>query len=193
MEKWVQLPLERHQIEPLRVIADGAVQTVDFAEGRLLPVLIIDTTARPDVEEHVRLHQGRIEGDVKTTWCKVPQAELALLLELSGPSATKALIGFDLSKQSSLVDHIVQSRGLYLQPGRPGDRVKDTFDKPKIIVEVAASGFDERWDKMFLEAIASRFVSSGLGRKMAKTAAREHIVTWRQFTKHRIRRPAITR
>ena len=47
--------------EPVPIVADGAIMSKGVADGKLVPLLIIDTTERPDIEEvasyseHVRL------------------------------------------------------------------------------------------------------------------------------------------
>lgn len=45
------------------IVADGAIAS-QVADGRMTPLVIIDTTDRPDVEELVRLHNHLSPGDV---------------------------------------------------------------------------------------------------------------------------------
>jgi hypothetical protein len=185
-KKWVNLPLKPHQAKPVRVVGDGAIQTVNVAEGRLLPVLIIDAQQRPDIVEHVRLHQHSGSGDVKTTWCKLQDTDVGLLLQFSAPSETTLVISFDVLKQHSVIDLIIQSRGLYLQCGKPGDRLKDTINDPKVVVEVAESGFDKTWEKILLGAVRENLKALGSDGRTAKRLAPEHVATMRKIGSRRL-------
>ena len=71
------------------------------------------------------------------------------------------------------MEQILQNRGLYVQPGRPGDRLKDDPQKPKIIVEVADTGFKVTWDKLFLAHAALKLRRKGMKRGEAMRAAKE--------------------
>src|SRR3989442_15728179 len=48
---------------------------------------------------------------------------------------------FDIEKYGGLVDQIIHSEGVYIQPGRPGDRLSTTFDNPRVLAEVTSRAF----------------------------------------------------
>jgi hypothetical protein len=52
----IKLSHEREK-EALRIVADGAIASRGVGEGRLIPLVILDTSSRPDVEEYIRPHQ----------------------------------------------------------------------------------------------------------------------------------------
>lgn len=184
--RWTNLPLAPHQARPVRVVGDGAIQSEGVADGRFLPVLIIDTTDRPDIVEHVRLHKNSGTGDVETTWCKLEESDVGLLLSFKAPTKTSLILTFNVSKQYSLIDLVVQSRGLYLQCGKQGDRLRDTLDKPKIAIEVAKSGFDQPWEKLLLSTVRQQLKVSGIDGRTAKRTALEHVHQMRRLASLRL-------
>jgi len=59
------------------------------------------------------------------------------------------------------VDQIIHSEGVYIQPGRPGDRLSTTFDNPRVLAEVPSREFQAEWDRMLRKAMRKRFQSTG--------------------------------
>jgi hypothetical protein len=53
---------------PVRIVADGAIAAGPIGDGRLIPLLILDTTERSDLEEFIRVHQFLSPGDVNFQW-----------------------------------------------------------------------------------------------------------------------------
>ena len=52
----------------VQVVGDAAIAASPFVEGRLVPLVIVDTSGRPDLEELVRVHKHLPPGDVETQW-----------------------------------------------------------------------------------------------------------------------------
>src|SRR5262245_50724883 len=131
------------------IVADAAIATGGIAEGRLLAVLILDTSQRPDIDELVRLHEYMPPGDVGCQWASlhgINDDSIALVLEFERPAELKVILEFEVRERGALVDLILRGRGFYLQPGRPGDRLKTAFERPRILVDIPDTGFDEQWD-----------------------------------------------
>ena len=62
----IQHPVEA---EPVPIVADASVATVAIGDGRMIPLLILDTSKRPDIEDMVKAHlHMRSQGDVNTRW-----------------------------------------------------------------------------------------------------------------------------
>lgn len=169
---------------PLRVIADAAVATVNVGDGRLIPLLIIDASERPDIQELVRVHAHVSPGDVECQWGQLEGSEgkVNLILSFKRPAEMIAILEFDITKEGGIVDIIVHARGLYIQPGRDGDRLSTTPDAPKILVEVPDTGFSQIWDDMFHRFIMKDLRRNGLSRQQAKQAASRFIEEWRRFS-----------
>jgi hypothetical protein len=108
------------------IVGDAAIATVGIGHGRLIPLIIIDTTNRPDLAEVIEAQVHLPAGDVVVQWGSLPKRHdhIALLLKFQRPTERAAVIEFDIAKQSILIEHILQSNGLYIQAGKVGDRLK---------------------------------------------------------------------
>ncbi|MCP6727519.1 MAG: hypothetical protein KJI69_05925 [Patescibacteria group bacterium] len=96
------------------------------------------------------------------------------------------MIHFDLSKQYSLIDFIVRAQALYIQPGRPGDKITNSLERPRLIVEVPDMGFSNDWDIMLLAVLTKKLRTQGLSRQRARADARELILKWRTLSDFRM-------
>jgi len=71
MEKWQkkELPIRnKAEKEPVPIVSDASVAMQGTADGRIIPVLIIDTSLRPDIEDMIQAHKHIGAGDVKSAW-----------------------------------------------------------------------------------------------------------------------------
>lgn len=71
-DKWHReaIPV-RHpaEAEAVPVVADAGIATVGVGDGRMIPLLILDTSQRPDIEDMVKAHHAVDgQGDVKAQW-----------------------------------------------------------------------------------------------------------------------------
>ena len=157
----------------------------------MIPVVIIDTTSRPDIDATVLAHLDFGGGDVCSMWpvchsCFGAQY-VRLVLRMSGPSDCLIILKFDLERYGMTVDQIFHSQGVWIQPGRPGDRVRATLENPRLLVEVPTNReFGHNWEAMFRKSIVKRFRKNGMGRSAAKRAATEFIPKWREMFHRRI-------
>ncbi len=171
------MPL-RHpsEADPVPIAGDGMVATGIQSYGRWIPVLILDTSSRPDIETLVRAHGELGPGDAISGWTFKTRlgfglAAPKLVLRFTKPSQCIVMVEFDLEKQGILVDQILWAKGVYLQPGRPGDRLATTFDTPRILVEVTANGaFAKRFRSARKKALFRSFRDKGMSRTDAKNA-----------------------
>ena len=53
---------------PIRIVADGAISTGIVGDGRMLPVLILDATERPDIHAFIAMQRDSEAGDVHVQW-----------------------------------------------------------------------------------------------------------------------------
>jgi hypothetical protein len=61
-----------HQ-NPVPIVADAAIATEWMGDGRLIPLIIVDTTDRLDLEEFIRIHQYASPGDAGSQWATLAQ------------------------------------------------------------------------------------------------------------------------
>ena len=181
---FVELHHEREK-DALCVVADGAIAHPGVGEGRLIPLVILDTNRRPDLEEYIRLHQFVSPGDVKCQWGQLIDHKntVALILSFSRPAELVAIIEFALQRNHGmLVEQILATKALYVQAGRNGDRLKHDMNLPKVVLEVPDTGFRKFWDKIFLRHTTAGLRERGLNRADAKQAAKRAIEEMRKFS-----------
>lgn len=171
--------------DALRIVADGAIATVGVGEGRLIPLVILDTSSRPDLEEYIRVHQFVGVGDVRCQWGRLITHDntVALVLSFLRPAELVAIVEFDLQRNHGvLVEQVLATKALYIQCGRDGDRLNQAIDKPKVILEVPDTGFQGKfWDKIYSRVTAAKMRERGLNRADAKRAAQESIKELRKL------------
>ena len=178
---------EAHETAPVPIVRDGAIATEQVLGGRLVPVLILDTSQRPDVAELIRVHQFLSPGDVASVWGyrSVRARTVGLVLDFLRPSQLKILLKFDITGQGLLVDSILDARAVCLQDGMTGDRLATTMDHDRMIVEVTAS--PPKWNRLLRRELERDFRRKGSTRRQASEAAERTISKWRHLQKMRIK------
>jgi hypothetical protein len=173
------------------IVGDGAIATKSIGEGRIVPLIIFDEEARPDLAELVRIQQESEPGDADSQWGAVENAKnaVALIVKFRRPMEITAVFQFDLNKYDGFVDQIISAKTVYLQGGRPGVRLKHNLNAPKMFVEIPDTGFRPFWDNIFYRNAVRRMREGGLNRQQAKQAARQYIEGWRKFGATRVGNP----
>lgn len=153
----------------------------------MFPVLILDAREHPRLVELVQAHKTSPPGDVEIRWCTIKGQpdSVGLLLSFQRPMNYECVVLFSLGKQAVLVDQILSTQGCYLQPGQPGDRLRNTYDSPRILIEVPLTGFEEKWEGMFDKVLTRQARQAGLGRQAARRAAESMKAEWRQLGRFR--------
>jgi hypothetical protein len=173
---------------PLKIVGDAGIAAPDVGNGRMIPLVILDTGSRPDIAEFIRVHKFSGPGDVTTQWGATDDVgkKVVLVLSFSRPSELVAIIEFDIVRYGVIVEQILSSRALYLQAGKPGDRLIHNFEVPKIIVEIPDTQFRPIWDKLYHKATVAKLREAGLNRQQAKQVARTNIAEIRKATEIRV-------
>jgi hypothetical protein len=181
---FIELSHEREK-DALRIVADGAIAHPGVGEGRLIPLVILDTSSRPDLEECIRVHQYVGAGDVKCQWGQLIGHDntVALVLSFSRPAELVVIVEFDLERHHGvLVEQVLGTKALYIQAGREGDRLKHDVNLSKVILEVPDTGFRGMfWDKIYSRYTAAKMRERGLSRADANRAAKESIKEQRKL------------
>ena len=166
--------------------------TATFGEGRMIPVLILDTSTRADFEKLISFQvSANILGDAESVWTfkkrRRDTTRPQLVLNFSKPSQLLLIIEFDLPRQGVLVDQILLSHGVSLQPGRPGDRLKNTIKNPRIYIEIIRNEiFREQFEKVYKKAILRYFRQNGMSRVAARRAVNTYLRKTREFLQQRL-------
>jgi len=183
--KIVKLEAHPHQRKPVRIVADGAIGSRGIFGGHIIPVLILDTSERPDIEEVIRVHSATLEaGDMICQWGELNEHKgfIALIIRFVRPIETMLILEFDIAKQGIFIEQALTGRGLYLQAGREGDRYIHDIARPKVLMEIPDTGFRQTWDSLFHKYLTKEYRARGLGRAEAKRASKAAIVELRRLT-----------
>ncbi|WP_327696948.1 hypothetical protein [Streptomyces sp. NBC_00459] len=159
-------------------------------DGRLIPVLIVDTTARPDLDELVRVHQYVSSGDCKSQWGTTLGGENQVLLHLEfiRPAPMTVTLGIDVASRGILIDSILMTQALYLLPGRPGDRFMTKQNDPRVLLEIPRGDFVVVWEKILRSVMRKKFRDRGFDRPGARAATEEFILKMRELTGFRLKK-----
>ncbi|WP_329060426.1 hypothetical protein [Amycolatopsis sp. NBC_01480] len=176
----------------LEVVSDGMFAARDVGNGRLIPVLGIDTDPYPEVDRLIRLHKNSAPGDVVTQWAtSVPTSlreKQQVLLEMRFERPLEILFGvvFRLPFHAALVDQIVAVNGAYLMSGHVGEGLFDVFNAGRILAEIPSEAFESHWNKMYPATVAGQFRSMGANRSEAKKKADIFVQDFRKFGSFRM-------
>jgi hypothetical protein len=164
-------------------VADAAVATNTVGDGRFIPLVILDTTVRPDIAELIAIHEKVPPGDVVSAWGEIiggPKDHLALFMHFKRPMELDMAINFDLRHQGSIVELALRTRAIYLQAGKPGDRLLYTFESSRMIAELRGEMPAKLWEDLWRIAIKNRLRSDGLRNGEAKKKASQYIEQMRE-------------
>jgi hypothetical protein len=183
---------DAREMRPVRIVADAVVSTRGRHGGRLLPLLLIDATDRPDIAELIRVHESLGPGDVKVQWGKIEakghQGTVALFLTFIRPLEVFVVLEFNIAKQGFLIDQTLVGNGIYLAEAQgEDDRLKKNPDRPKVLVEVPDTGFGNTWNDIFHKHLERYYRSNGLNRSQSRQAARSVIEEWRKLGRFKMR------
>jgi hypothetical protein len=188
--KTIEIRVHPHESRPVRIVADAIASTRGRQGGRMLPVLLLDTSQRPDLAEYIRVHRSFEPGDVNTQWGQVAGHEgtVALFLTFIRTMELFVVLEFETARQGILVEQTLRGRGLYLaQAESEDDRLMMNPDRLTVIVEVPDTGFDKTWNDLFHKYLAWDFREKEMSRSESRRAARSAIEELRKFGSLRMR------
>lgn len=163
----------------LKIVSDAVISRLHVVNGKNVPLIIVDTTDLPEVERAILTRPTEKDGHANTKWGKsVDDKYITLVFSFLDPVPIDFFVSFNAEKQGGLVDLIIHSQLLYLQPGKPGDRLSSTMSSPRLLVEVPSRHFTKEWNLIFQRVMAKRFIKMGLKKKDAKKAALDFHKEW---------------
>lgn len=179
-------PKVKASLPVVHIVGDGAMANADISHGRVVPWLIVETRAVPELPEIINAHATGLPGDILTDWGEAAawrDSRLLLHLKFVRPISSEFAIVFEMPKHAGLVDQAVTSRAVYLQAGNVGDRVTTTPDAPRLLVEVARhDAFARRWEYLFPRIMAKQLRSEyGVSSSESRRLGAEAVVEWRKF------------
>ncbi len=168
------LGFKPEQLEPVPLVDIKSVSVEGYSEGKFLPILIIDTTSRPDIAELVEFHQQTSSGDVEFHWGSreirrslgAPRKldTIALYLEFKRPSSVKFILEFNIADQGGLIENILLANVICLQPGKEGDQFAQDMNKDRIFAELHPTGFESEWPRLWRKSLIRKYRKLGLNK-----------------------------
>lgn len=178
-----------HPFESLTpIVADGAMSFPFFGDGRLIPALVLDCDKNNAILNMFFLDEtGSPPGDVKSTWARSKHNSdfVYLMLDFLRPVETQIVIPFELIKQGGLVDGIINSRGVYLQPKEVGLTVSAGVGKEQKLIEIPATATFPDWDSVYRNRMIKHFKSQGASKNEAQITFDAHICRLRELWSRR--------
>lgn len=178
-----------HLEPPLKVVADAAMGATGLGDGRMIPLVIVDTTWRPDIDDLLKIHEQTPPGDATTQWAQLLDTphHVLLVVKFVRPVEKAFTIDFDVKQRGGVVDQAMHTRAIYIQGGRPGDRFVTTVSAPRILMELGAGGFENEWEKLWFKALVAGYRERGVTRGEAKQMAKQHMAEFRENLRMRVR------
>ena len=147
----------------LPIISNAAIASPKIADSHFIPILIVDTSNHKAIDDVVNLHDYYESGDLDSTWAiDENNKDIYLFLEFKKPVRVEATLKFDILQYGGLVDTIMSTRIMYLQPGKEGDRYSNTEDNPRISMEIPDTSLRSIWSEKWKKATIKDLRSTGL-------------------------------
>jgi hypothetical protein len=181
------MKLQRVNLTTFSIVEDGLMSSESLAEGRFIPVIVIDVQGNKEIEELIKLHNNIVSGDVTMTWAKDFYSRKKIIFRLAFHKPMEVVFGieFKLDSDYSIIDGMIESKGLALQTGKKGEKVSSKLEDPKILIEVPEMGFKEKWNEMLLSTVRKNIRKKGASKRESLVLAKNHIVEMRKFWKMR--------
>lgn len=170
------------------IVGDAAIASSEL-EGRLVPVLIVDASQRPEVAELIRVHSFLPPGDATSVWAVSQDDDdtVFLVLRFARPMELEMMLRFSITRQPLLVEAVLASGGLCLQTGVAGDRLITSMDANRLFIDVPDSGFRPVWDRLLLERLTTDAARRlRVPRRRARAIAEELVTKIRKVTEFRM-------
>jgi len=170
-----------HELEtrPAKIVSEPA--RVYMRNGKLIPLVVIDTIERPDIDSLFASYTPETVGDVAIQWGRrdgAPKGTVTLYIQFIAPVKQLLILDFEIVRQGQVVDGILRTRELYLQGVRSGDT--DTqVQSSKVRVVVPDTRFDAIWEELLIDELAQRSKALGATDQHARFLAQESIRRWR--------------
>ena len=170
-----------HELEtrPARIVSEPA--RVYMRDGKLVPLVIIDTDERPDIDSLFASYTPETVSEVAIQWARrdgAPKGTVTLSIQFIAPVKQHLLLDFEIVRQGLVVDGILRTRELYLQGVRAGEAGAQVRS-PKLRVVVPDTQFDGIWEDLLIHELAERSKALGASDHHARFLAQESIRRWR--------------
>jgi len=151
-------------------------------DGKLVPLVAIDTTERPDIEALFAAYTPQTVGDVAIQWGQrdgAPKGTVTLFIQFTAPTKLLLILDFEIVRDGFVVDQILRLAELYLE----GVIRKNQMDTPtrwsRVRVVVPDTKFGPIWEELLVAELAAQPKALGATERQARLLAMDAIRRWR--------------
>lgn len=172
-----------HELEtrPAKIVSEPERVCMRPEDARLVPLVVIDTRERPDLDSLFASYAPETVGKVAIQWGRrdgAPKGTVTLHIHFIAPVKQLLMLDFEIVRHGVLVDGILRARELYLQGTQSGDA--DTqLQSNKVRVVVPNTQFDGIWEELLIDELVQRSKALGATDLHARFLAQESIRRWR--------------
>jgi len=170
------------ETQAARVISDVGMAALRESDGKVVPLIQIDATGRPDILALFAAHGPGVVGETSCQWGfrkGAPQRTVTLFVNFRAPARLLLFMDFDVVLQGFLVEEILRANELYVQAIRPVDADAVPTSTSRILVTVPDTGFQPIWSELLSEQMTRELQNRGLSTNQAKARAEEIVRGWR--------------
>ena len=132
------------------VTGTAALSVIGVANGRTVPVVIIQPDEEKIIDAAINAHSGISGGTCESQWgCTYDRNTILLHLEFTTPVAVKIIIPLDIIGNGATIDQIIHTQCMYLMTGEPGTKLSQNLRKERILLEVPSRDFVNEWRKLY--------------------------------------------
>lgn len=132
------------------VVNTAALSAVGVANGRTVPVVILQSDEEKKIDAVINAHSGISGGNCKSQWgCTYDRNTILLHLEFTEPVVVKIIIPLDIIQNGATIDQIIHTQCLYLMTGNPEMKLAQNLCKERILLEVPSREFADEWRKLY--------------------------------------------
>ena len=168
------------ETRPAKIVSEP--ERVYMRDGKLIPLVVVDTNERPDIDSLFASYTPETVGDVAIQWGRrdgAPKGTVTLNIQFIAPVKQFLMLDFEIVRQGLVVDGILRTRELYLQGIRSGGEADTQAPSPKVRVVVPDTKFDGIWEELLIAELVQRSKALGASDDHARFLAEESIRRWR--------------
>ena len=170
------------ETRPAKIVSEPGRAYMRPEDGKLIPLVWIDTSERPDIEALLASYKPDTIGDVTIQWGRrdeAPKGTVTLFIRFIAPVELLLILDFEVVRQGMVVDEILRTRELYLQGIRPTTQADAQIRSPKVRVVVPDTRFGPIWEELLIDELAQQSKALGATERHARLIAQESIRRWR--------------
>ena len=168
------------ETRPARIVSEPGRAYMRPGDGKLVPVVALDTSDRPDIEALFGAYTPATVGDVVIQWGQrngAPKGTVTLFIQFATPVTLLLILDFEIVRQGVLVDQILRTAELYLEGVNTKRAAATGWSRVRVVV--SDTKFGPIWEELLVEALAAQRIALGASERQGRLMAIDAIRRWR--------------